>query len=184
MVGVPPISSTFRHLCMLWNVYSKTSNNGPSEKRTTSLQRTAHLPPIDFTIELIHYEPPRRGQPVYKGQMAHPQSVLCSEVLLYYVMSNKWFCYCMLLNWFKFTLDWSRTEPTTPIPPKNNNNNCLCFAITHNAIYVCVCMCVCMYACMYVWTINEPHLPYKTGLDVMQSHPLRRTRLMHYTMKT
>ena len=27
------------------------------------------------------------------------------------------------------------------------------------------------------WTINEPHLPYKTGLDVMQSHPLRRTRM-------
>ena len=41
--------------------YSKTSNNGPSEKRTTSLQRTAHLPPIDFTIELIHFEPPRSG---------------------------------------------------------------------------------------------------------------------------
>ena len=20
------------------------------------------------------------------------------------------------------------------------------------------------------WTINEPHLPYKTGLDVMESH--------------
>ena len=45
----------------LFGVYSKTSNNGPSEKRTTSLQRTAHLPPIDFTIELIHYEPPRSG---------------------------------------------------------------------------------------------------------------------------
>ena len=43
------------------NRYSKTSNNGPSEKRTTSLQRTAHLPPIDFTIELIHFEPPRSG---------------------------------------------------------------------------------------------------------------------------
>ena len=43
------------------SLYSKTSNNGPSEKRTTSLQRTAHLPPIDFTIELIHYEPPRSG---------------------------------------------------------------------------------------------------------------------------
>ena len=42
-------------------VYSKTSNNGPSEKWTTSVQRTAHLPPIDFTIELIHYEPPRSG---------------------------------------------------------------------------------------------------------------------------
>ena len=43
------------------NDYSKTSNNGPSEKRTSSLQRTAHLPPIDFTIELIHFEPPRSG---------------------------------------------------------------------------------------------------------------------------
>ena len=42
-------------------VYSKTSNSGPSEKRTTSLQRTAHLPPIDFIIELIHYKPPRSG---------------------------------------------------------------------------------------------------------------------------
>ena len=42
-------------------VYSKTSNNGPSEKRTTSVQRTTHLPPIDFTIELIHFEPPRSG---------------------------------------------------------------------------------------------------------------------------
>ena len=41
--------------------YSKTSNSGPSEKRTTSVQRTAHLPPIDFTIELIHFEPPRSG---------------------------------------------------------------------------------------------------------------------------
>ena len=26
------------------------------------------------------------------------------------------------------------------------------------------------------WTINEPHLPHKTGLDVTQSHPLHRTR--------
>ena len=42
-------------------IYSKTSNSGPSEKRTTSVQRTAHLPPIDFTIELIHFEPPRSG---------------------------------------------------------------------------------------------------------------------------
>ena len=40
---------------------TSTLNNGPSEKQTTSLQRTAHLPPIDFTIELIHYEPPRSG---------------------------------------------------------------------------------------------------------------------------
>ena len=33
---------------------------------------------------------------------------------------------------------------------------------------------------VYVWTINEPHLPYKTGLDVIQSHPLRRTRFGQY----
>ena len=30
-------------------------------------------------------KPPRRGQPFYKGQMVHPQCVLCSEVLLYCV---------------------------------------------------------------------------------------------------
>ena len=34
---------------------------GPSEKRTTSLQRTDHLPLIDFTIELLHFERPRSG---------------------------------------------------------------------------------------------------------------------------
>ena len=38
-----------------------------------------------------------------------------------------------------------------------------------------------MWGChMLSWTINEPHLPYKTGLDVMQSHPLRRTRFGQY----
>ena len=41
--------------------YSKTSNNGPSEKRTTSVQQTTRLPPIDFTIEILHFEPPRSG---------------------------------------------------------------------------------------------------------------------------
>ena len=30
-------------------------------------------------------EPPRRGQPPYKGQMARPRFVLSSEVLLYRV---------------------------------------------------------------------------------------------------
>ena len=34
-------------------MYSKTSNSDPSEKRTTSLQGTNLLPPIDFTIEYI-----------------------------------------------------------------------------------------------------------------------------------
>ena len=32
----------------------------------------------------------------------------------------------------------------------------------------------------HLWTINEPHLPYKTGLDVMQSHPLCRTHFGQY----
>ena len=40
-----------------YQLYSKTTNNGPSEKWTTSVQRTAHLLPIDFTIELIDFEP-------------------------------------------------------------------------------------------------------------------------------
>ena len=34
-------------------MYSKTSNSDPSEKRTTSLQGTDLLPPIDFTIEYV-----------------------------------------------------------------------------------------------------------------------------------
>ena len=46
---------------LVLSIYSKTSNNGPSEKQTTSLQRMAHLPQIDFSIELIDFEPPRSG---------------------------------------------------------------------------------------------------------------------------
>ena len=37
----------------------------------------------DFTSWLKR-KPPKRGQPLCKGQMVHPQCVLCSEVLLYY----------------------------------------------------------------------------------------------------
>ena len=33
---------------------------------------------------------------------------------------------------------------------------------------------------LHAWIINEPHLPYKTGLDVMQSHPLHRMRFGQY----
>ena len=32
--------------------YTKTSNNGPSEKQRTSVQRTDQLPPIDRTTNL------------------------------------------------------------------------------------------------------------------------------------
>ena len=47
------------------------------------------------------------------------------------------------------------------VPTNNNDNN----ADRHDqSVYPCTC----------AWTINEPHLPYKTGPDIMQSHPLRR----------
>ena len=38
---------------------------------------------LNFTSRLKR-KPLKRGQPLYKGQMVHPQCVLCSEVLLYY----------------------------------------------------------------------------------------------------
>ena len=41
--------------------YSKISNNGPYQKQTTSGQWEGCLHPFDFTIELIHLEPPRSG---------------------------------------------------------------------------------------------------------------------------
>ena len=34
--------------------YSRASNNGPSEKRTTSLQRTSAVLPIEFSIVIVH----------------------------------------------------------------------------------------------------------------------------------
>lgn len=41
--------------------YSKISNNGPYQKQITSGKWTDCLHPFDFTIELIHLEPPRSG---------------------------------------------------------------------------------------------------------------------------
>ena len=34
--------------------YSRASDNGPSEKRTTSLQRTSAVLPIEFSIVIVH----------------------------------------------------------------------------------------------------------------------------------
>ena len=42
-------------------IHSKISNSRPSEKRTTSLQRTSFVPPIDIPIELVLKKPPRGG---------------------------------------------------------------------------------------------------------------------------
>ncbi len=37
----------------------------------------------DHHIKTIHFEPPKRGQPIYKGQNAWSQDVLYMEVPLY-----------------------------------------------------------------------------------------------------
>ena len=34
--------------------YSRASDNGPSEKRTTSLQWTSAVLPIEFSIVIVH----------------------------------------------------------------------------------------------------------------------------------
>ena len=41
--------------------YSGTSHKGLSEMRSASIQRTNHVPPIDFAIEIIHFKPLRDG---------------------------------------------------------------------------------------------------------------------------
>ena len=42
--------------------YSQTSDNGPSKKRTTSLQRTHSVLRIEITIVVILKQPPRSGR--------------------------------------------------------------------------------------------------------------------------
>ena len=42
--------------------YSRTSDNGPSEKRTTSLQRTHSLLRNEITIVIVLKQPPRNGR--------------------------------------------------------------------------------------------------------------------------
>ena len=43
-------------------ICSRTSVNGPSEKRTTSLQRTQSVLRIEITIVVILKQPPRSGR--------------------------------------------------------------------------------------------------------------------------
>ncbi len=66
--------------------YSRTSNKGPSEKGTTSLQGTLPISQkrIYDTFQLL-----KRGQPPYNGQNGWSQSVLYSEVTLYTI--SPWF---------------------------------------------------------------------------------------------
>ena len=59
--------------------YSETSNNGPSERRTTSIQQTNSMPPVTLPIEI---EPPRSGHlsTLDNGQPACPQrTAICTK---------------------------------------------------------------------------------------------------------
>ena len=50
------------HFCRRNYIYSRTSDNGPSEKRTTSLQRTHSLLRNEITIVIVLKQPPRNGR--------------------------------------------------------------------------------------------------------------------------
>ena len=60
--------------------HGETSNNGLSERRTTSVQRTNSVPPIALPIEIVHSEPPRSGHlsTPDNGQPARPQRTVIS----------------------------------------------------------------------------------------------------------
>ena len=62
-------------------MYSKTFNNGPSEKRTTSLQRTAHLTPIDFTIDTFRTSEKRTPLNSEQQTLIRPQRTLANTKL-------------------------------------------------------------------------------------------------------
>ena len=51
-----------KHFQKYVGIYSRTSDNGPSEKRTTSLQRTLSVLRIEITILVILKQPPRSGR--------------------------------------------------------------------------------------------------------------------------
>ncbi len=69
--------------------YSGTSVKGPSEKRTASLERTVYIvPKLSFPIEIITFLDLREeDNPLYSGQNGWSQSVLYSEVPLYWKWS-------------------------------------------------------------------------------------------------
>ncbi len=62
-----------QHVRECYNIYSKTSDSGPSEigtlyNKPLNKGRFSRSQIIGLLIILIHFEPPRRGQPLYKGQ--------------------------------------------------------------------------------------------------------------------
>ena len=72
---IPPSTLTYP-------VYSKTSDNGHSDKRTTSLYTMDKLlAPLPLTVHT--FLPPTKGQPPNNGQNARPHRVHYLEVPLY-----------------------------------------------------------------------------------------------------
>jgi len=66
-------------------LYIKISDSGPSEIGTCYLYKGhfSRSQIISLLIVLLHFEPLRRGQPLYKGHQAiFPQWIICSKVLL------------------------------------------------------------------------------------------------------
>ncbi len=64
-------------------ILQQNLDKGPSEKRTACLERTVlNVPKLSFPIAIIHFWPPRRGQPLYSGRNGWSRSVLYSEVPL------------------------------------------------------------------------------------------------------
>ena len=78
---------------------------------------------------------------------------------------------------YRMMRDWER-RGRRPRPPEINMLATHLKRLTANTVSACPsqgCRLVCsgsMVKTLRVWTIREPHLSYKTGLDVAQSHPL------------
>ena len=70
--------------------YSGTSHNGLSEIQTASIQWTNYMPPIDYAIEIIHFQSLRDGQPpvlyqscvarLYSKSLGNCHRALCSGI--------------------------------------------------------------------------------------------------------
>ena len=94
------------HFHSLWD-YSEISNNRISNIQTTSIQWTNHVPPIDFTIQLIHFQPPRYGQPLTKSMCPndcklYSESGQRSKRMQYFITSSSlgqfWTCLHKIAN--------------------------------------------------------------------------------------
>ena len=61
------------------HMYGRASDNGPSEQRTTSLQRTSAVLPIEFSIVIVHILCEVKGLREWLDQISimSAQSIIC-----------------------------------------------------------------------------------------------------------